>query len=88
MQKLNQKELRIEKVVKRKGFKPYIKWTGCDDSSNRLIKKVIQMGQYFFKPKTSWVNRKVELDLFNHASKAVLKKQEVLIHQNLQFKLI
>ena len=39
----------------------------------RLIKKVIQMGQYFFKPKTSWVNRKVELDLFNHASKAVLK---------------
>ena len=46
------------------------------------------MGQYFFKPKTSWVNRKVELDLFNHASKAVLKKQEVLIHQNLQFKLI
>ena len=31
------------------------------------------MGQYFFKPKTSWVNRKVELDLFNHATKAVLK---------------
>ena len=75
MQKLNQKELRIKKVIKRKGFKLYIKWTGCDHSSNSWIdkKKKIQMGEYFLKPKIFWGNRKVELDLFNHATKAVLK---------------
>ena len=28
LQKTNQKELRVEKVIKRKGNKPYVKWKG------------------------------------------------------------
>ena len=32
MQKTNQKESRIEKVLKRKGDKLYVKWKGCDNS--------------------------------------------------------
>ena len=34
LQKANQKEFRIEKVLKRKGDKLYVKWKGYDDRFN------------------------------------------------------
>ena len=37
--KTNQEEFRIEKVIKRKGDKIYVKWKGCDNSFNSLIDK-------------------------------------------------
>ena len=37
LQKTNQKEFRIEKVIKRKGDKLYVKWKDYDNSFNRWI---------------------------------------------------
>ena len=39
LQKINQKEFRIEKIIKRKGDKLYVKWEGYDNSSNSWIDK-------------------------------------------------
>ena len=39
LQKINQKELRIEKVIKRRGNKLYAKWKGYDNSCNSWIDK-------------------------------------------------
>ena len=39
LQKTNQKEYRIEKVIKRKGDKLYVKWKGSDNSFNSWIGK-------------------------------------------------
>ena len=39
LQKTNQKEFRVEKVIKRKGNKPYVKWKGYDSSFNNWIDK-------------------------------------------------
>ena len=39
LQKNNQKEFRIEKVLKRKGDKLYVKWKGYDNSFNSWINK-------------------------------------------------
>ena len=39
LEKTNQKEFRIEKVLKRKGDKLYVKWKGCDNSFNSWINK-------------------------------------------------
>ena len=36
---MNQKEFRVERVIKRKGDKIYLKRTGCDCSSNSWIDK-------------------------------------------------
>ena len=44
-QKTNQKEFRIEKVIKKKGDKLYVKWKGYDSSIAGLIKKRYQ--KYF-----------------------------------------
>ena len=38
-QRTNQEEFRIEKVIKRKGNKLYVKWKGYDNSFNSLIDK-------------------------------------------------
>ena len=38
-QKTNQKEFRIEKVIKRKDDKLYVKWKGYDSSFNSWIDK-------------------------------------------------
>ena len=35
--KKNQKEFRVEKVIKTKGDKLYVKWKGCDSSFNSWI---------------------------------------------------
>ena len=39
LQKTNKKEFRIEKVIKRKGNKLYIKWKGYNNSFNSWIDK-------------------------------------------------
>ena len=39
LQKTNQQNFRIEKVIKRKGNKLYVKWKGYDNSFNRWIDK-------------------------------------------------
>ena len=39
LQKTNQEEFRIEKVIKRKGDKIYVKWKGYDNSFNNWIDK-------------------------------------------------
>ena len=39
LQKANQKEFKIEKVIKRKGNKLYLKWKGYDNSFNSWIDK-------------------------------------------------
>ena len=39
LQKANQKEFRIEKLLKKKGDKLYVKWKGYDNSFNSWIDK-------------------------------------------------
>ena len=39
LQKTNQQEFRIEKVIKRKGDKLYVKWKGHNNSFNSWIDK-------------------------------------------------
>ena len=39
LQKTNQEEFRVEKVIKRKGNKLYVKWKGYDSSFNSWIDK-------------------------------------------------
>ena len=39
LQKTNQKEFRLEKVLKRKGDKLYVKWKGYDNRFNSWIDK-------------------------------------------------
>ena len=75
MQKTNQKKFRVEKVIKRKGYKLYAK---CKDSNNYFSswiykKDIVKMSEYFPEPKYSRGIVKVELDLSNYATKADLK---------------
>ena len=46
------------------------------------------MSEYFPKPKPFGGKVRVELDLSNYATKADLKMQQVLIHQNVLKRLI
>ena len=39
LQKIDQREFRIEKVIKKKGDKSYVKWKGYDNSLNSWIDK-------------------------------------------------
>ena len=39
LQKINQKESKIEKIIKRKGDKLLVKWKGYDNSLNSWIDK-------------------------------------------------
>ena len=52
LQKTNQEEFRIEKVIKKKGNKLYVKWEEYDNSFNSWIDKkdLTYMSQYFPKP--------------------------------------
>ena len=75
MQKANQKEFRIEKLIKKKGAKLYVKWKGYNNSFDSWIdvKDIVQMSEYFPKTKCLGGNVKVELDLSNYATKADLR---------------
>ena len=39
LQRTNQREFRVEKVIERKYDKLYVKWKGCDNSFNSWIDK-------------------------------------------------
>ena len=70
MQKTNKREFRIEKIIKRKGDKLYVKWKGYDSSFVHCIK----MSQYFPKLFRSFGgNINVKVDLSICATKADLK---------------
>ena len=85
LQKTNQKEFRIEKVLKKKGDKLYVKWKGYDNPFNSWIdeKDLVKyyhmfssykMSQYFqepYKPFSGDIN--VNVDLSNYATKADIK---------------
>ena len=63
LEKTNQKEFRVEKVIKRKEDKLYVKWKGCDNSFNSWFdNKHSIMSKYFPKLKPIGDNMKVELD--------------------------
>ena len=76
LQKSNQKEFRIEKVIKRKGNRLYVKWKGYNNSFNSWSqkKKSYKMSQYFPPYRSSGGDIDVELDLSNYATKTDLKK--------------
>ena len=76
LQKTSQEKFRIEKVLKRKGDKFYVKWKGYDNYLIvGLIKRpCIKMSQYFPKPFRNLVgNINVKVDLSNYARKTDLK---------------
>ena len=75
LQKANQKEFRIEKVIKRKGNKLYVKRKGYNNLFNSWIdkKKIYKMSQYFPPYRSSGRNIKAELDLSSYATKTDLK---------------
>ena len=72
LQKANQKEFRVEKVIKRKGNKVYVKWNGYENSFNSWIHKkgIVLMSEYLPKLKSLGATVKVKLDLSNYAAKA------------------
>ena len=75
LQKTNQEKFRIEKVIKKKGNRLYVKWKGHDNSFNSWIDKkdLVQMSQYSPKPYEPFggdINAKV--DLSNYAIKTDL----------------
>ena len=75
MQKANQEQFRIEKVIMKKGNKLYVKWKGYDNSFSSWINKkdLASLSQYFPKPYEPFrrdIN--VKVDLFNYAAKADL----------------
>ena len=53
-QKTSQNEFSIEKVIKRKGNKLYVKWKGYNSLFNSWIDKqdILQISEYFPKPKS------------------------------------
>ena len=65
----------IEKVIKRKGDKLYIKWKDYDSSFNSCIdkKEIVGTSEYFPELKSSRERVKVKLDFFNYETKADLK---------------
>ena len=75
LQKASQEQFRIEKVIKRKGDKLYVKWKGYDNLFNSWIDKkrpCIKMSQYFPQPFTSFGgNINVKVDLSNLQQKLI-----------------
>ena len=76
MQKTDQKEFRLEKVLKKKGDKLYVKWKGYDNSFNSWIDKktLYKMSQYFPKPYEPFSGDiNVTVDFSNSATKDDIK---------------
>ena len=76
LQKTNQKEFRIEKVIKRKGNKLYVNWKGYNNSFNSWIDKkdLKKMNEYFPRSRRRFRGDiKVKLDLSNYETKTDLK---------------
>ena len=70
------KKFRVEKVIKRKVDKLYVKWKGYNNSFNRWINQKSsrkKMSQYFPKAVRSFgENINVKVDLSNYATKTDL----------------
>ena len=82
LQKTNQQEFRIEKVIKRKGDKLYVKWKGYDNSFNSWIDKKrfsIILSHALKNDLIKWVN--IFLNLMNHLAEILTLK---LIFQIMQ----
>ena len=76
LQKTKQNEFMIEKVIKKKGDKLYVKWKGYDNPFNSWIDKktLYKMNQYFpkpYEPFGGYIN--VTVDLSNYATKDNIK---------------
>ena len=77
LQKTNQTKFRVEKLIKRKGDKLYVKWKGYYNLFNTWIDKNISLHKmsYFPEPDTrSKSNMKFELDLSSYATTSDLLK--------------
>ena len=70
-------KFRIEEVIKRKGYKLYVKWKGYDSCFNSWIDKkrhYIKISQYFPKSFRNFKgNINVKVDLSNYATKPDIK---------------
>ena len=75
MRKTNQKQFRVEKLIKREGNKLYVKWKDYNSYFNSWTDKldIILTSEYFPKLKSLRAIVKVELDLSNYATKADLQ---------------
>ena len=75
MRKTNQKQFRVEKLIKREGNKLYVKWKDYNSYFNSWIDKIdiILTSEYFPKLKSLGAIVKVELDLSNYATKTGLQ---------------
>ena len=74
LQKTNQEEFRIEKVIRRKGDKLYVKWKDYDNLFNSCIDKKRYYKMSYYPPyRSSRNNIKVELNLANYATKDDVK---------------
>ena len=81
LQKNNQKEFRIEKLIRRKGNKLYVKWKLYNNSVNSWIdKKDLIKSQYFPPYRSSGRNIKVEFDLSSYATKTDLTNVTNVVH--------
>ena len=77
LKKANQIEYRIEKVIKEKGDKSYVKWRGHDNLFNSLIdKKILLHKMSYFQNRIVIVktNKKKWTRLSNYATKSDLKR--------------
>ena len=72
LQKTIEEEFGIEKVIRRKGDKLYVKWKGYDNSFNSWIDKKDKLS-YYPPYGSSRSNINVELDLSNYATKDDVK---------------
>ena len=75
LQKTNQKKLIIEKVIKRKGDKLYVKWKGYDSSFNSWIDKKDSINERIFSRTEIFSKSESWIRLSNHAAKADLKNE-------------
>ena len=71
LQKIDQQEFRIEKFIKKKGDKLYVKWKGYDNSFNNWIdKRDTENESIFSKPhKPFGKDINVKVDLSNYVTK-------------------
>lgn len=75
LQRISKKESKIEKVIKIKGHKLYVKWKGYDNSSNSWLKSMRKEKDGTILPdpyEHSGGNVKVEFDLSNWTKKVDL----------------
>ena len=85
LQKTNQKQFKVEKVLKRKGDQLYVKCKDYNSSFNIWIEKrdIIQMSEYLPEPKSSGINYATKADLRNTTGgdiSKLAKKVEVLVN--------